>query len=229
MSNFIREPAIPYPKFTLAMWEENQNDVLRLLAEHVVAVKARRDRNNEKRKILFDALTQDGTAPQRRKAKSALDEVFPVESFFEGDVYQQAYTLLSKSDWNTSFRVRSAAALVQAMNDLKEVTQRAAVAAQEVTERLKRARAVLAEEVAAGRMPAEKALSLSDADAKLIAEEILVQRAINEKSGPVDCPCEECGEWFPDEKRCQCGNRRICWESSGDFLLGKGYVYAQAY
>jgi hypothetical protein len=229
VSNFIREPAIPYPSFTLTMWEENQNDVLRLLAEHVAAVKARRDRNNEKRKVLIEALTQDGTAAQKRKAKSALDEVLPVESFFEGDVYRQAFVRLSKSDWNGASRVNSAASLCQAMNDLKEATQRAAVAAQEVTERLKRARAVLAEEVAAGRMPAEEALSLSDADAKLIAEGILVQRAINEESGPVDCPCDNCGEWFPEEKRCQCGNRRICWESSGDFLLGKGYVYAQAY
>jgi hypothetical protein len=221
-----REPKHPFPTVTLAMWEESGvEEVLRILADYIVARKEQQNRNNEKRKFLFDALTQDGTAAQKRKAKSAIDEVLPVDLFVESDVYQFAYMRMTKKNWGDSRLAYSAAGLVEAMNLLEETKR----CDQEAVDRLKRAHEVLAEEITAGRLLAAKALSLSDADAVQAATDVIIRRAIAEQSGPVDCPCDNCGEWFPDEKYCQCGNRRICWESGGDFLLGKGYVYPQAW
>jgi len=43
----------------------------------------------------------------------------------------------------------------------------------------------------------------------------------------IDC-CDECSTWVVGEKRCSCGNRRICWEVDGNFIDGF-YNYSSAY
>jgi hypothetical protein len=32
-----------------------------------------------------------------------------------------------------------------------------------------------------------------------------------------DDSCEDCEGWDGESNRCECGNRRVCWESDGDF------------
>ena len=42
-----------------------------------------------------------------------------------------------------------------------------------------------------------------------------------------DDNCENCKGWDGENHSCQCGNRRVSWESGGDFE--KPYIYAEAY
>jgi hypothetical protein len=42
-----------------------------------------------------------------------------------------------------------------------------------------------------------------------------------------DDNCENCGGWDGSDRRCECGNRRVGWECSGDFK--SMYIYGQAW
>ena len=47
-----------------------------------------------------------------------------------------------------------------------------------------------------------------------------------------DDSCEDCDGWDGQERRCNCGNRRVDWEMSGDFKdfeIGHACVYGEAY
>jgi hypothetical protein len=47
-----------------------------------------------------------------------------------------------------------------------------------------------------------------------------------------DDDCEDCDGWDGTSRRCECGNRRVYWESEGnfiDYINGKYYISAQAY
>lgn len=39
--------------------------------------------------------------------------------------------------------------------------------------------------------------------------------------------CDDCAGWDGESRRCDCGNRRVSWESGGTFL--EPYVYGEAY
>lgn len=67
-----------------------------------------------------------------------------------------------------------------------------------------------------------------------VANEIAAEEAIaaQKKDGGFvsfggDDNCEGCSGWDMSSHRCECGNRRVSWESDGDFE--SMHVYAQAY
>jgi hypothetical protein len=63
-----------------------------------------------------------------------------------------------------------------------------------------------------------------------VANEVKMEILTTQQSkgdASIDCPCDECSSWDGESRRCDCGNRRICWSSSGDFE--NMYVYAEAF
>jgi len=71
------------------------------------------------------------------------------------------------------------------------------------------------------------------------ANELVKEKAIASKmaeGGPFSFSgedyCEDCGGWDGTSHRCECGNRRVGWETIGDFEDfddGSYYVYGEAY
>lgn len=56
----------------------------------------------------------------------------------------------------------------------------------------------------------------------------LVKEKLDSDEGPWECDgCEECGTWDGCEGRCECGNRRVYWESYGDFTDMR--IYPESY
>lgn len=76
----------------------------------------------------------------------------------------------------------------------------------------------------------EEVTTLSDKDVVSVAEQILFEEALDKEVGEVEIDfCDYCSVWIPDNHRCSCGNRRVCWEKGGCFLDGTGYLYPAGY
>lgn len=58
---------------------------------------------------------------------------------------------------------------------------------------------------------------------KLVAEK-LAEGGYFEFEGNEDCD-EDCAGWDGESRRCECGNRRVCWVLSDDAT----YVYPEAW
>jgi len=235
MNGFKRETPPVFPSITREMWEKDRHNFFLLLDAYITNMKECVKRNKRKRDDLWDALVQDGTASQKRKAKAILDDVFPLTTFFESDVYRRAYFIITGTPAPGDLRIDTPDSLVKAVNGLKEKAekgQKAKEGDEKRLKRLKRAREVLAEMVVTGLAGTIYALGLDDSEVLKIAEDFLIQQEIeaHRHTQPhVDAPCGECSEWEPTSGRCVCGNRRMTWETGGDFLLGTGYIYPRAY
>ncbi len=60
-----------------------------------------------------------------------------------------------------------------------------------------------------------------------------VKKANKEAAGPIpfsgDGDCEDCDGWFPGDRRCECGNRRVAWEMGSSHWYADPHIYPEAY
>lgn len=56
----------------------------------------------------------------------------------------------------------------------------------------------------------------------IVCEEMIAKRVAAE--GGFECPCDVCGLWDGEGNRCECGDRRCCWEHGGTFEDPSVYV-----
>lgn len=56
----------------------------------------------------------------------------------------------------------------------------------------------------------------------IVCEELIARRVAAEAS--FDCDCDDCQTWDGESGRCECGNRRCCWEHGGTFEDPSVYV-----
>ncbi len=56
----------------------------------------------------------------------------------------------------------------------------------------------------------------------IVCEEKIARRVAAE--GSFDCDCDDCQTWDGESNRCECGNRRCCWEHGGTFEDPSVYV-----